>query len=109
MNNSELTNKRCIPCEGGVAPFNAEQIEEYSKQLSLKWDVIDGKITHTFELESFKDAIAFVNKVADLAENEGHHPDITIHYKKVTIELSTHSINGLSENDFILGAKIENL
>jgi len=70
--------------------------------------VVDNKtIKHTFELPSFDEAMVFVNKVADLARSEGHHPDICISYKKVTIELTTHAINGISDNDFILARKIE--
>ena len=110
MNNSELTKKRCIPCEGGVEPFTSDQISKYLEELKHTWNVVDEKkISHEFEFESFMEAVAFVEKVAELAESEGHHPDISIHYKKVTIELWTHSIKGLSENDFILAAKIENL
>lgn len=74
------------------------------------WEVIDSKaLKRKFKFPDFKSAIEFVNKVADLAEEESHHPDITINYNKVTLELSTHAIEGLSENDFILAAKIERL
>lgn len=107
---TDLTSKYCVPCEGGVEPFNAEQIKHYSGLLNLPWEVVDSKkITHEFKLKGFKAATAFVNKIADLAESEGHHPDIHIYYNKVKIVLWTHAIGGLSENDFILAAKIEKL
>ena len=107
---NDLTKKHCVPCEGGVDPFNAEQIKTYIGLVNLPWQVVDEKkLKHEFKLKDFKAAIAFVNKIADIAESEGHHPDITINYSKVTIELSTHAIGGLSENDFILAAKIEKL
>ncbi len=106
-----LTEKKCVPCEGGAQPFTEAQIKEYLSQLKPGWEVLDNKkIKKQFKFKDFKEAIAFVNKVADLAEEEGHHPDIRIFgYKNVEIELSTHAISGLSENDFILAAKIESL
>jgi len=73
------------------------------------WE-LDGKMIHReFEFQDFKDAMVFVNKVADLAESEGHHPDITIHWNKVRLDLWTHSMNGLSENDFIVASKIDKI
>ena len=105
-----LTKAHCVPCEGGVEPMKEPQIQEYLKQLTLDWKVIDGKkIQHQFEFKDFKEAIKFVNKIADIAESEGHHPDIYIFYNKVNIELWTHAINGLFKNDFILAAKMEKL
>ncbi len=104
----DLNKKHCVPCEGGVDPFDKEKINRYLNYLGEKWEVIDNKkIKYTFEFESFRDGINFVDKIADIAEEEGHHPDICINYKKVTIELMTHAIDGLSENDFILATKIE--
>jgi 4a-hydroxytetrahydrobiopterin dehydratase len=75
------------------------------------WHVAESPtaISRTFRFKSFRDAVAFVNLVANLAEEEGHHPDITINYRKVTFTLTTHAIGGLSENDFILAAKIDRL
>lgn len=79
-------------------------------QINSAWQVIDDKkLQREFELPTFMDAIAFVNKVADVAEEEGHHPDIQIHYKKVILELWTFKINGLFDNDFILAAKIDQI
>lgn len=105
-----LASQKCIPCEGGIPPFTPAQIDQYKPQLKLDWEIVDGKkLRREFKFENFKEAIAFVNKVADLAEGQGHHPDISIYYSKVIIELWTHKIGGLFVNDFILAAKIEQL
>ena len=105
----DLVNKRCVE-RIGVDPLNKKVIKEFLSQLKNKWEVIEAeKISHAFKFKTFREAIGFVNKVADLAESENHHPNIQILYNKVKIVLSTHSVGGLSENDFILAAKIENL
>lgn len=110
MNSTDLISQKCVPCEGGVDPLKADKIKEYSKAISSEWKVVDNKsIRRQFKFRDFKEAIAFVNKVANLAEEEGHHPDFTINYSKVTLDLSTHAIGGLSDNDFIMAAKIEDL
>jgi 4a-hydroxytetrahydrobiopterin dehydratase len=104
-----LLKKHCVPCEGGMPPLNREQIEKYSKE-TPDWKVVDDKkITKEFKFKDFVAAMAFVNKVAEIAENEGHHPDIYIYYNLVRFELTTHAMKGLSENDFILAAKIDAL
>jgi 4a-hydroxytetrahydrobiopterin dehydratase len=105
-----LTTRKCVPCEGGVPPLLKEEIKRYLLQLKDGWKVLDNKkINKILKFQDFKQAIDFVNKVAILAEQEGHHPDIAIHYNKVNIILWTHSIDGLSENDFILAAKIDKI
>lgn len=118
---SDLAYKKCVPCEGGTPPFTNEQIQHYLKQLPADWDIIDGnptaeqarfrasKIKKQFKFKSFSEALSFVNKVAGIAEEEGHHPNIHIYYNKVVIELWTHATHGLSENDFIMASKIEQL
>ena len=105
-----LLNKKCVPCEGGTLPLTTEEIVKYLPEVP-SWEVSeDKKISREFKLKDFKEAVAFVNKVAELAESEGHHPDIYLHsWNKVRLELSTHAIGGLSENDFILAAKISKL
>ena len=104
----QLTQKKCVPCEGGTPLLNKDTIEKYRSELKLEWEIIDDKkISRLFKFKNFKEAMAFVNKVAQLAEEEGHHPDISISWNKVTLELTTHAIGGLSENDFILASKIE--
>jgi len=106
----DLTTQKCIPCEGGTPPFNSEEIQEYLVQVSTEWGVTeDKKLSKKFKFKNFKESMDFVNKVADIAESEGHHPDITINYNRVLIELTTHSIGGLSKNDFIVAAKVEKL
>lgn len=105
-----LTHKHCVPCEGGMLPLNKTEAEVLLKQIS-SWKLSEDfkKISREFKFNDFKEAVAFVNKVADLAESEGHHPDIHIFYNRVNLELWTHAIGGLSENDFILAAKANNL
>ena len=103
-----LTHKKCVPCEGGTPPLEGEKIQEYLSELKGSWELVSNKkIKRKFELKTFKEAINFVNKVAQLAEEESHHPNIRIYYNKVVIELTTHAIGGLSENDFIMASKIE--
>lgn len=107
---TDLTKKHCVPCEGGDDPFDKEQVDTYKGLLNLDWDIVDNKrIMRRFKFKDFKEAMKFVNNIAVIAEDEGHHPDIYIYYNKVGIELTTHAIDGLSENDFILAAKIEKL
>jgi len=102
-----LTEKKCVPCEGGTLPLKKDKVEEYLKEVE-GWESKEDKlIVKTFALKSFKEAIDFVNQAAGIAEQEQHHPDIHIRYKKVTLELTTHSIKGLSENDFIMASKID--
>ena len=87
-----------------------DKINEYKIQLNQSWQILENKkIRREFIFKDFKESVAFVIKVAALAENEGHHPDIYIFYNKVTLELSTHAISGLSENDFILAVKIDRI
>ena len=103
-----LTKKHCKACEGYEKPMNSQEAEKYLEKV-LEWEINDGKsITKEFKFNDFKEALKFVNKVGQLAEKEGHHPDINLHsYKKVKITLTTHAIKGLSENDFIEAAKID--
>lgn len=106
----DLDKKKCKPCEGGIPPLNKKEVEEYMKNIHGDWKVSGNKkISKEYSFVNFKHTIDFVNKVADLAEEEGHHPDLHVYYGKVVIELSTHAINGLSENDFIMAFKIDKL
>ena len=105
-----LTRKRCVPCEAGTPPMPTDEAARLSEQVpgwELKPD--DQKLVRRFKFKDFREAMAFVNRVADLAETEGHHPDINISWNRVRLELTTHAIKGLSENDFILAAKINEL
>ncbi len=104
-----LTEQKCVSCEGGVTPFAKAEAEVLVKQIP-GWSISsDAKsIFRRYDFKNFKEALAFVNKVGALAESEGHHPDIYLKdYKFVELTLSTHAIGGLSQNDFILAAKID--
>lgn len=107
---SDLARKRCIPCEGGVARLTQTQAESLLKQLpgwSLNPDAT--RLHREFAFENFRENMAFLNRVADVAEAEGHHPDFTVHYNRVAFEIFTHAVGGLTENDFILAAKIDDV
>jgi 4a-hydroxytetrahydrobiopterin dehydratase len=103
-----LTDKKCVPCEGGVEPFDKDKTNEMLKQVS-GWVIWNGHLYKEFEFKNFKKNMEFLNKVAELAEDEGHHPDFCVHYNKTEFEIWTHAIDGLSENDFIVAAKIDEL
>ena len=100
-----LHQKKCLPCEGGVPKLEAKLVQELLKQVP-GWQVQDDKLTRQFQFQDFKAAMRFVNQMAEIAEHEGHHPDFWVSYNRVKVELWTHAIAGLSENDFILAAKI---
>ncbi len=104
----KLVEQKCIPCEGGVAPLSPEEISQHLQDL-LDWKLVDNKIKKEFVFKDFVEAMEFVNQVAQVAEAEGHHPDIHIFYNQVNFELWTHAIEGLHLNDFILAAKIDEI
>ena len=106
----DLTQKHCEPCEGETKPFDKQEAEKYLSLLKTKWELVEDeemKIRKKYRFDTFREAIEFINKVADLAEKEDHHPNIFNSYNTVTFTLFTHSIGGLSINDFILASKIE--
>lgn len=108
----ELRQRHCVPCEGGEPPATDEQVHGWLPQVP-GWQVIEvegiKRLTKTFKFKDFAGSIEFVNKVKDVAEAEGHHPDLHISWNKVRVENWTHAIKGLHENDFILAAKINAL
>jgi len=106
---AELIEKRCKPCEGGVAPLTRAQAEGMMKQLSPEWRLSDDvhRIRREFKFKDFYRTMSFVNAVAHLANIEDHHPDLEVGYGVCRIEFSTHAVRGLSENDFICAAKID--
>lgn len=108
---SKLAKKRCKPCEGGVDPLFCEQSEALLKELSPEWMLIDQcrMLARTYTFKNFNEALVFANKVGAIAEEEQHHPDLTLGYGNLGVELTTHAIGGLSENDFIVAAKIDEL
>ena len=118
-----LHEQHCLPCSGGLAPLSEKRVGEYLKEIP-GWTIVrpplptpppvgegitPSKIARTWKFKDFKEALAFVNRVGELAETEGHHPDIHIHWNRVTLELWTHVAKGLTENDFILASKIDAL
>ena len=104
----DLASKSCRPCEGGEPPLPDEQVRVLLLQLD-KWTRVEDSIQKHFRFKDFSQSMTFVNHVAEIAEREGHHPDITIRWNRVMISLTTHAIGGLSENDFILAAKIDRI
>ena len=105
---ADLSEKKCAPCEGGTKPLEESQILEYLKGLS-GWTYENGVITKTFQCKNYYETVSFINAVAWIAHTEDHHPEITFGYKKCRIDYATHSIKGISENDFICAAKVEKL
>ena len=110
---SDLANKNCVPCEGGIPPFDKREIHKYLKKID-GWNVKNNKeksffLMKEFKFENFLESQNFVNKVSSISEEEGHHPDITFGWGYCSIKIFTHSIKGLAESDFILAAKIDKI
>jgi len=110
---SDLLKKKCIPCEGGVLPFDLSEIHKYQKKVD-GWDIIKNEseiyyLEKKFTFKNFLKSQKFVNEVGKISENEGHHPDIIFGWGYAKINITTHAIKGLSENDFILAAKIDQI
>ena len=104
----DLSLKHCVPCETGEGKLDIDKIKEYLKAVP-DWLLIGDTIVKEYNFKNFKEALSFINKVGDIAEAEGHHPNIFNSYSKVKLTLMTHAANGLTENDFILAAKINTL
>lgn len=108
--NCDLSKKNCIPCKGGVPPLKGEPLAQLHRQLKEGWKVInEHHLEKAYLFKNFREALEFTNKIGEIAEQEGHHPDIILSYGKVKIQIWTHKINGLSESDFILAAKYDNV
>jgi 4a-hydroxytetrahydrobiopterin dehydratase len=106
---TDLASKTCTPCRGGVPPLAGKELDALAKQVP-EWKVIDGHhIFRGFKFPDFVQALAFVNKVGAIAEEQGHHPDILLSWGKAEVTTWTHKINGLTEGDFILAAKIDKI
>ena len=110
---SDLLNKRCVPCEGGALPLDISEIHKYQKKVD-GWDVIKNEkeiyfLEKKFTFKNFLESQNFVNKVSEIAEKEGHHPDIWFGWGYAKIKIFTHAIKGLTESDFILAAKIDKI
>ena len=110
---SDLANKKCVPCEGNIPPFSVDEIHKYLKKVD-GWEVLEDKIDgfhllKSFKFDNFLKSQEFVNKVGELAESEGHHPDLWFGWGYARIKIFTHAIKGLAESDFILAAKIDQI
>ena len=107
---NELAAKECVPCKGGVPPLKGRALQELQHKLGADW-IVSGEhhLEKEFKFKNFRDALAFTNKVGELAEGQNHHPDIYLAWGKVKITIWTHKIDGLTESDFVLAAKIEEL
>ena len=106
----DLGEKKCVPCEGGTPPLGADEIQELKQHIKPDWKISDNAmLSKEYKFVNFKHTMDFVNKVAELAEDEGHHPVMHVSYGKVGIDLWTHAVNGLSENDFIMAYKIDKI
>ncbi len=106
----KLAEKKCEPCENGIPPLGAQQIKKYLPKLKKGWAIQDAKkLVKNFKFKNFVGSMGFANQVALLAQAEDHHPDLHVSYSKVTVELWTHASDGITENDFILAAKIDQL
>jgi 4a-hydroxytetrahydrobiopterin dehydratase len=108
---NDLINKKCEPCEGDVIPFDISEIHKYQKKVD-GWDIIKNDkeiffLKKRFIFKNFLESQKFINNVGEISEDEGHHPDITFGWGYAEIKITTHAINGLSKNDFILAAKID--
>jgi 4a-hydroxytetrahydrobiopterin dehydratase len=112
MANLPLAERTCVPCRGGVPPLKGSNLEDLHQQLAdtALWKIIDQHhLVRAYKFPDFKSALAFVNKVGEVAEEQGHHPDILLGWGKVEITTWTHAVDGLTESDFILAAKIDRL
>jgi 4a-hydroxytetrahydrobiopterin dehydratase len=106
---SELASKTCVPCRGGVPPMKGDELNRYLNQIKGWKAVNEHHLTKAFTFPDFKQALSFVNKVGAIAEEQGHHPDILLTWGKAEVTTWTHKIDGLTESDFILAAKIDQL
>ena len=105
-----LLQEKCIPCEGDVSPLNPSEIAELLSEVTGWQQESNKKIWRDFTFKNFVQAVDFINRIVDVAEYEDHHPDVCLHdYRYVRAELMTHAINGLSRNDFIVAAKIDEI
>ena len=110
---SELINKKCVPCEGGIIPFDISEIHKYQKKVD-GWIIIKNEkkiffLNKKLKFKNFLESLKFINNVSKISEDEGHHPDIKFGWGYAEIKITTHAIEGLSENDFILAAKIDQI
>lgn len=107
---SDLAAKQCVPCRGGVPPLAGEELEKLRRQLGGGWKVVDEHhLEKEYEFEDFRGALEFTHRVGEMAEEQGHHPDIYLTWGKVRLKVWTHKIDGLTESDFVWAAKADAL
>ena len=107
---NELATKECVPCKDGTPPLKGQALKEFQQKLGGGWQVVnEDHLEKEFTFKDFRQALDFTNKVGELAEEQGHHPDIYLAWGKVKVTIWTHKIDGLTESDFVLAAKIEEL
>lgn len=107
---SQLASRPCVPCSEGAEPLEDAQIEPLLAQLDPDWKIVEGHhLARPYAFKNFGSGLAFVNRVGEMAEDQGHHPDITLAWGRVRVEIWTHKINGLDEADFIFAAKCDEL
>ena len=107
---SELSTKHCVPCRGGVPPLAGQELEDLQRRLGGGWSVVnEHHLQKAFAFPDFQTALEFTNRVGEVAEREGHHPDIRLSWGRVEVEIFTHKIDGLTESDFVLAAHIDRL
>jgi 4a-hydroxytetrahydrobiopterin dehydratase len=105
-----LAEKECIPCKGGVPRLEGNELSQLTKELGGSWNVVDDHhLEKEYKFKNFREALTFTNKVGELAESQGHHPDIFLAWGLVKLTIWTHKVDGLTESDFILGAKADQL
>ena len=106
---TELAERQCVPCRGGVPPMKGDEIKNYSEQLP-DWQVVnEHHLQKTYRFKDFRETLDFVSRIGSLAEEQGHHPDICFGWGKAEVTIWTHKIDGLTESDFVLAAKIDKL
>jgi len=108
VESSDLTKKKCKPCEGGTQPLAGDGLKAYMLKIS-GWEQVGSTIVKTFTFKNYYETMAFVNSVAWISHREDHHPDMEVGYKTCKVRYTTHAIKGLSENDFICAAKVDEL
>ncbi len=107
---SDLASRECVPCRGGIPPLRGTEIKEFADELGDEWEVVEEHhLRKRYEFKNFLEAQAFVMRVGELAEQQGHHPDICFGWGYAELKIWTHKIDGLNESDFVLAAKVDGL